>query len=217
MLDGWHNPDVPSRQWAAFAPVLADMRLGKYRKDFTALAEAVISTGLDNPLIVEVGCGSGWNSEVLSRLLQHPVRYIGADYSLGMVQLGKQNYATTPLLVADANCLPFGNASCDILLSGTVLLHLFDYRKAIEESCRVSRRFVIFHTVVVHSRRETTVLKKRAYGEWVVEIVFNERELLDVFRQNGLTFRRVIDSLPYDLIHVTGEHSRTKTYVCEVA
>jgi ubiquinone/menaquinone biosynthesis C-methylase UbiE len=216
LLDGWQNSRLPERQWKAFTPILEDLRSGKYREDFVALAEAISSTGLDNPLVIEVGCGSGWNSEVLSRLLPAPIRYIGSDYSLGMVSLGQCHYPAIPFLACDATQLPFPDASCDVLLSGTVLLHLFDYRTAIQESRRVARRFVVFHTVTVHSRRETTVLKKRAYGEWVVEVVFNENHLCDVFNEAGLVVKRVIESIPYDLVKVTGEHSTTKTYLCEV-
>jgi len=215
-LDGWCNPDVPKRQWQAFEPLLTDMRLGAYRQDFVALGEAVHCTELVNPLIVEIGCGSGWNSEVLDSVLRQPLRYIGGDYSLGMVQLGKAHYASVPFLVCDALSLPFGDASCDILLSGGVLLHLAEYRKAIEESRRVARRFVVFHTVPVHFKKDTTFLKKRAYGEWVVEVVFNEKQLTHVFHESGLRVRRAIENIPYDLIHITGEHSTTKTYVCEV-
>ena len=148
--------------------------------------------------------------------MSSPVRYIGSDYSFGMTALGRHHYPAIPFLVCDATRLPFDDASCDILLSGTVLLHLFDYRKAIEESRRVARRFVIFHTVTVHSHRETTVLKKRAYGEWVIEVVFNESHLQDVFKGAGLAVRRVFNSIPYDLAHLTGDHSCTKTYLCEV-
>ena len=91
--DGWQNPNLPERQWAAFGPVLTNMRSGKYREDFIALAQAVKYTALDDPLVVEIGCGSGWNAEVLKRILGYPVRYIGADYSLGMVHHGND---TTP-------------------------------------------------------------------------------------------------------------------------
>jgi ubiquinone/menaquinone biosynthesis C-methylase UbiE len=213
---GWQNNKLPERQWRAFTPILEEMRSGKYREDFIALAEAVKSTGLENPLLVEVGCGSGWNSEVLERLLDYPVRYVGTDYSYGMVRLGRSHYPQTPFAVCDATRLPLPDASCDILLSGTVLLHLFDYEKAIEESRRVARKFVVFHTVTVHANRVTTVLKKRAYGEWVVEVVFNENHLCTLFDKAGLKVRRVMESIPYDLAHVTGEHSSTRTYLCEI-
>ena len=213
---GWQSSDLPQRQWAAFQPILEQMRSGKHRKDFSALAEAVKSTGLADPLIVEIGCGSGWNSEVLQNLVPHSVRYVGTDYSFGMVSLGKSHYIHIPFLVCDAVSLPFPDGACDILLSGTALMHIVEYEKAIRESRRVSRRFVIFHTVPVHFRRDTTILKKRAYGEWVVEVVFNEKHLIEMFVQSGLKVRQTIGSIPYDLIDVTGEHSETKTYVCEV-
>ena len=213
--EGWQNPDLPDRQWAAFAPILNDMRSGKYRKDFIALAHAVKSTALNDPLVVEIGCGSGWNAEVLERLLGYPVRYIGADYSFGMVHLGKRHYADASLLACDAVKLPFGDASCDILLSGTALMHILEYQNAIAESRRVARHFAIFHTVPVHARRATTTLRKRAYGECVVELVFNESELVDVFRKSGFQLRHAIESIPYDLFEITGEHSVTKTYICE--
>jgi ubiquinone/menaquinone biosynthesis C-methylase UbiE len=215
MRHGWQNEDLPEKQWAAFTPILESLRSGKTRKDFAALAEAVKSTGLDDPLIIEIGCGSGWNSEVLKKLLNRSIRYIGTDYSYGMVRLGKQHYTQTPFAACDAVSLPFADASCDILLSGTALMHIPEYREAIFESRRVSRRFAIFHTVPVHESRDTTVLKKRAYGEWVVEIVFNETQLVEVFRQAGFKIRHVLKSIPYDLVQVTGEHSVTKTYVCE--
>src|SRR5262245_12306873 len=160
ILEGWRRASLPQRQWNAFTPILQEMRSGKYREDFVALADAVKSTGMDNPLVVEVGCGSGWNSEVLAKMLPSHVRYIGSDYSFGMTAPGRHHYPATPFLVCDAARLPFADGSCDILLSGTVLLHLFDYRRAIEESRRVTRRFVVFHTVTVHSHRETAVLKK---------------------------------------------------------
>src|SRR5262245_37005773 len=79
LLLGWKNPRVAARQDTAFAPVLQQMREGRPREDFTALAAAARLTGATNPLIVEVGCGSGWNAEVLTRLWNRPFRYVGID------------------------------------------------------------------------------------------------------------------------------------------
>ena len=213
---GWQNPSLPQRQWNAFSPILQAMRSGKNRQDFIALAKAVKSTAVDNPTILEVGCGSGWNSEVLENLLHCHVRYTGADYSFGMVELGALQYPATPFMVCDAMALPFADATWDIVLSGSALMHILEYHQAILESRRVARRFAIFHTVTVQSRRDTTILKKRAYGEWVVEVVFNEGHLLELFREAKLQVRQSFESIPYDLIDVTGEHSASKTYLCEV-
>jgi len=216
MRTGWQNPSLPEKQWSAFAPILEALRAGKARNDFVALADAVNCTGIENPMILEIGCGSGWNSEVLNRLLKTPVRYVGTDYSFDMVKLARQLYAATPFAVCDAVALPIADASCDIALSGTALMHILEYQQAIFETRRIARSFAIFHTVTVHFRRETTILKKRAYGEWVAEVVFNEGHLLEIFREARLRVRKTFASIPYDLVDVTGEHSVARTYVCEI-
>jgi len=56
-------------------------------------------------------------------------------------------------------------------------MHVLEYRQAIAESVRVTRKWCIFHTVPVMLYRSTTLLQKRAYGEPVVEIIFNQAEL----------------------------------------
>lgn len=215
-LHGWQDRSVAERQHAAFVPLLQQMHEGNPREDFAAVAKAVQMTALKNPLIVEVGCGSGWNFEVLTHLLKRPVRYIGLDYSFAMTGLGKRCYPNTQFVVGDATALPLREEACDILLSGTVLMHVLGYREAIRESRRVTRKWCIFHTVPVLQKRSTTLLRKSAYGQPVIEVIFNEEELLDLIEQNGLILRHVLSSLPYNLEEVLQEVSKTYTYICEV-
>ncbi|MBI4544330.1 MAG: methyltransferase domain-containing protein [Gemmatimonadetes bacterium] len=215
---GWRGREVAERQQEAIAPLLERMRAGQPRQDFLALAEAVRSTGAADPLVVEVGCGSGWNAEVLSRLAGLSFRYLGVDYSAGMVGMGRRCYPSERFAVGDATALPLRDGSCDILLSGTVLMHVLDYAQAIRESRRVSRGWCIFHTVPVVRRRSTTVLRKLAYGSPVVEVVFNERHFLGLVAASGLRLRRVVESIPHDYLRpVLREPVPARTYVCEVA
>lgn len=216
LLKGWRDPAVPERQHAAFVPLLRQMYEGKPRQDFAALATAVQMTGLEEPLIIEVGCSNGWNSEVLTYLLKRPVRYIGLDYSPAMTALGKRCYPDADFVVGDATALPLRDGACDILLSGTVLMHLLGYQKAIHESWRVAWKSCIFHTVPVLQRRQTTVLRKSAYSEPTIEVIFNEGELHHLLEQGGLAVRCVLGSLPHNLEAVLGEPTATKTYICEV-
>lgn len=213
---GWQDPGTARRQLDAFAPILQEMREGKLREDFAALVEAVRLTHMDDPLIVEVGCGSAWNREVLGRCSNGTVRYVGLDYGVEMLKTAHATYPGVVTLVGDAAELPFRNGSIDILVSGTLLMHLMSYQKAIEESRRVSRRWCIFHTVPLLQTRETTVLRKDAYGQPTLEIIFNNAELHAIFTANSLRVCAAIDSLPYDLQSVLGEPTVTKTFVCEV-
>lgn len=212
---GWKAPAIVARQQAAFDPLLADLRSGHARRDFAALADAVRACGLVNPSIVEVGCATGWNGEVLKRLLAQEIDYIGVDYSPAMIAAAARAYPGVKFAIGDASALPFGDAVCDIVVSGTVLMHVADYESAILESRRVAKRWVVFHTVPVVQRRPTTMLTKRAYGQPVVEVIFNEGELLERFRAAQLRVRETIDSVPYDLEALLGEQTTSRTYLCE--
>jgi len=214
--EGWKSEAIPEKQHAAFAPLLRQMRRGRVREDFAALAKAVEMTGLADPLTIEVGCGSGWNSEVLTYLLGRPIRYMGLDYSKAMVRLGKRCYPNLRFVVGDAARLPLRDAACDILISGTVLMHLLGYSQAIRESRRVARAWCILHTVPVVQKRPTTILRKFAYGSPVVEVVFNEPELLRLIADSGLVVRHTLESIPYALADVLGESASARTYLCEV-
>jgi ubiquinone/menaquinone biosynthesis C-methylase UbiE len=218
LLRGWQDPLVAERQDSAFAPLLRQMREGRPREDFVALAAAVRLTGAEDPLIVEVGCGSAWNSEVLACLWNRPFRYVGVDYAPAMLSLAKRHDPCRPLVAGDATALPFRDKACDILLSGTVLMHLLDYRKAIEESRRVARKWCIFHTVPVVKKRPTTTLKKFAYGGSVMEVVFNADEFRTLLERHGLILREVLQNIPHEyLSEVIREPVTARTYLCEVA
>ena len=60
------------------------------------------------------------------------------------------------------------------------------------------------------------MLRKDAYGQPTLEIIFNNAELHAIFTANSLRVCAAIDSLPYDLQSVLGEPTVTKTFVCEV-
>jgi SAM-dependent methyltransferase len=213
---GYRDARVARRQHAVFRRLLDRLDAGEVREDFRAVADGVRLTGLRDPLVIEVGCASGWNVEVLSRLLGRPARYIGLDYSPASIRLARQTYAAARFVIGDATALPFRDGACDVLLSGGVLMHLAAYERAITESRRVARRWCIFHTVTVAHRRSTTLMRKLAYGRPVVEVVFNRKELLDLFATRGLTVRHELESIPYDLAEHLGEATSSRTYVCEV-
>jgi SAM-dependent methyltransferase len=214
-VDGWLTRSVAERQMEAYRPLLEQMYAGQPRQDFAAAAEAIRFTGLESPFILEVGCGSGYYCEILSHLLQYPVRYVGLDYSLAMVELARERYPDQLLIAGDATMLPIADQRFDIVMSGGSLMHTLGYEAAIAETRRVSRRWCIFYTVAVLRRRETTILTKMAYGGPTAEIVFNEGHLRHMFYKNQLAVRCVLDCYPYDLEGVLGESTAEKTYVCE--
>ncbi len=215
-LDGWAAPDVAERQDAAFGRVLDAMRAGSVRQDLRAAADAVAATGIDQPEILEVGCGSGYYSEILPYLLGRPVRYTGSDYSEAMVALAGARYPGVPFVRADATGLPFADKSFDIVFNGAALMHIARFEQAIAESARVARSWCIFHTVTVHHSRPTVYLRKTAYGAPTVELSFNRDALVAAFAASGLEVHTEFAGIAYDLASVIGEPTVVKTFLCRL-
>ena len=210
--DGWFAARTVSRQERAYRGLIAAMKDGQPRLDFRIAAEAVAAAGLSNPRLLEIGCGSGYYSEVLAALLPGGVRYTGIDYSDAMIARAREHYPSIAFEVADATKLPYADQAFDIAFNGVSLMHIIDYQAAIGEAARVAR-FCIFHSVPVFDDYRTTFLSKYAYGAPVVEVVFGRQELMSLCNEAGLRLMREWPGIAYDVHEVTGHHSSAATYL----
>jgi SAM-dependent methyltransferase len=211
--DGWLAARTVMRQERAYQGLIAAMKRGEPRLDFRVAAEAIAATGIVNPRLLEVGCGSGYYSEVFATLLPGPVQYTGIDYSDAMIARARAHYPSTAFEVADATRLPYADGAFDVTFNGVSLMHIVDYQAAIREAARAASRYCIFHTVPVFDEYRTTFLRKYAYGAPVVEIVFNKPELMSICEGAGLRLEREWPCIPYDVYEATGHHSSTETYL----
>jgi SAM-dependent methyltransferase len=108
--------------------------------------------------VLEVGCGNGY---LLSRYARHGARAWGIDLTRTAVELARRRFDLGTLrghfAQADAQCLPFQDASFDLVVSAGVLHHVPDIAAAIAEIYRVLKpggRFVImlYHRDSIHYR-----------------------------------------------------------------
>ncbi|WP_271604598.1 class I SAM-dependent methyltransferase [Bradyrhizobium sp. CCBAU 11434] len=210
--EGWFAARTVQRQERAYLNLIQAMKRGAARLDFAVAAAAVEETKLAAPTVLEVGCGSGYYSEIFAHLLPDRLRYSGVDYSEAMIARARARYPSVTFEVADATMLPFSSGSFEIVFNGVSLLHILAYQDAVREAARVASRFCILHTVPVHQHR-TIFLTKYAYGAPVVEIVFEKRELIELCENAGLRLQREWPCIPYDLHEITGHHSTTETYL----
>lgn len=213
LATGWKDPSIPTKQRPLVQSELSQMYDGDIPRVYQAAADAVRATGMLNGRIIEIGCASGYYYEVLRHLLRQDVHYIGIDYSPSLIAQARQVYPHVPFLIADATRLPLVENGCDIILSGGVLLHVPRYDVAIRESARTAKHWCIFHRVPVKPSAPTVFFSKRAYGVEVVELVFQEGELLGLFRAAGLTLAREFTVVAGRLEGIA-EDVLTKTYVC---
>jgi SAM-dependent methyltransferase len=213
---GWLTERTAARQERAYQDLITDMAHGDPRLDLKAAAEAVAATGIANPSILDVGCGSGYYSDVFAALLAGGVRYTGVDYSDAMIARARARSPLTAFEVADATKLPYAASAFDIVFNGVSLMHVVDYPAVIREAARVAKSHCIFHTVPVFLDHRTTFLRKYAYGAPVVEVVFSKQELMKLCREAGLRLEREWPSIPYDVSEPTGHASTAETYLFSV-
>ena len=210
---GWLAARTVKRQERAYQGLIAAMKRGEPRLDFRVAAEAVAATSIATPRLLEVGCGSGYYSEVFANLIPGGVQYTGIDYSAAMIERARARYPSAAFEVADATRLGFDDNAFDIVFNGVSLMHIIDYQSAIREAARVAARYCIFHTVPVFDDHPTTFLSKYAYGAPVVEIVFGKPELMKLCSDSGLRLEREWRCIPYNVHEATGHHSTTETYL----
>lgn len=213
----WHSVDAAARQDAAYRALIRQMRDGAPRIDLTIAAQAVDQAGLAAPSLLEIGCGSGYYSEILGALAKSNVGYTGIDYSAAMIEKAKKCYPSVTFEIGDATALRFGDASFDIVFNGVSLMHILDYEEAIAESARVARKAAIFHSTPVFADHPTTFLRKKAYGGAMVEAVFNRDELLRCFARHGLHTTQSWNTIEYNVGAAVGSPSHAETFFCEKA
>jgi SAM-dependent methyltransferase len=210
---GWFAARTVMRQERAYRGLIAAMKRGEPRLDFKVAAEAIGATGIAHPRVLEVGCGSGYYSEVFSTLLPGGVQYTGVDYSDAMIARARVQYPSTAFEVGDATRLPYADGAFDIVFNGVSLMHIVEYQAAVREAARVAASYCVFHTVPVFFDHRTTFLKKYAYGAPVVEIIFGKEELMSLCHSCGLRLEREWACIAYDMSEVTGHYSTTETYL----
>ena len=213
LRSAWQNDAIPRLQREGVERSLAAYRSGAAMPAFDQLIAVLrpLAEARPGQSLLEIGCSSGYHSEVLA-LRGLDLHYNGCDYSSAFIDLARECYPTVPFEVADATALPHADEAFDIVVSGCCLLHIADYRRAIAETARVTRRHALFYrTPVVHTL-PTQFFTKQAYGVKTVEIHFSESELVTLFAASGL---RVVAVETLSTDWRQGDAFAMKTYLCE--
>lgn len=210
MVNAWKDEGIPERQRALVQNELQDMYQGRIPGNYQVLADALapyMSPGLG---VLEIGCASGYYYEILEYLLGMEIGYEGADFSDSLIRMAKSFYPGVPFHVADGADLPFADGAFPVAISSCVLLHVPNFKEHIRETVRVSGKVVVAHRTPICRKKPTQFQRKFAYGVETVELVFNEREILEAFESEGL---RTVGALEF--ISQPAEDSYTVTYIFE--
>jgi 2-polyprenyl-3-methyl-5-hydroxy-6-metoxy-1,4-benzoquinol methylase len=213
LRNSWQDMGMPLRQRALVDRQLADYRQGQAVDVFDVFVAAIQATALNKGSLLEVGCSSGYYSDVLA-IKQLDFAYTGCDYSSAFIELARSKHPGLPFYVGDATQLSFQDNEFDIVVSGCCLLHISEFDKGIAETARVASRWAIFHRTPVLHGRPNQYYHKQAYGVETIEIHFNEAELLASFAHHGLELLRTITLDESGDAGGKGAVLSIRTYVC---
>jgi len=213
LIDSWKSDLIPARQRELVDRQLAEYAKGTPNAVFDVLVEMlkVNIPNLNSCTLLEVGCSSGYYSEVL-RLRQIEAKYLGCDYSEPFINLAREKHPQSSFRVEDATNLHYENDSFDIVVSGCCILHIDDYDAAIAEAARVSRKYVLFHRTPVLHLTGPSYFRKKAYGVDTFEIHFNEHQLIQRMRKHGLNLADV-NSISTSWVPGLSDALAIKTYL----
>jgi SAM-dependent methyltransferase len=122
--------------------------------------------------LLDIPCGAGVEYEGLLRD-KTPVRYIGMDKSDSMVAVMRDRFHDVDVRSGDIEHVPLPARSVDVVLCRHILEHLADYRRAVTEAIRVSRRHVFIILFLVPYRSERQQL---GWGTWNNRLFWPELE-----------------------------------------
>lgn len=213
-ISGWDTPTVAAIQHASFRHLLDEFKAGRQRGDMRALTQIFHRIADDQSTVLEEGCGSGYNSELIRMAAGPNIQYTGIDIAHSMVNLARETYAGDRFEVMQSEDLRFDNQAFDIVLNGASLMHTIDYDKALAEARRVASRYVVLHTVTVADTDSNVHFEKNAYGSRVPEVCFSAKTLNKMLDEHRLMPVQVEDSIHYDLSQVIGVPSRSVSVAC---
>jgi 2-polyprenyl-3-methyl-5-hydroxy-6-metoxy-1,4-benzoquinol methylase len=111
---------------------------------FNGIGELLREPGLaDVRSAIEVGCGEGFSTEKLRKLLPSQATFRASDVEQRLVEEARARNPEVTIERESIYELPHADKSFDLVFVLEVLEHLDEPAKALAEVCRVSKRWVI--------------------------------------------------------------------------
>lgn len=134
--------------------------------------------------VLEIGCGQGFNSFVLSKNRQ--ITVFGIDLSREDIKIAKERYSTINFLEMNCEKMDFKDKSFDAVYAFDVLEHVNNLEKTLSEVYRVLKEGGGFIINVPHYKSESWLVKLRpTYFKEIHHVrVFKENELDKLFKEH---------------------------------
>jgi len=177
------DPAIAIKQRQLVDQQLQSMKNGNAPDHFKVvgriLSQLKGQTSLKSIDILDAGCGSAYYSEIVNFFVPGWIKYVGADFNRGMLDMAQKFYPTLPLAFMDLQNLAFRDGAFDLVMSGAVIVHIREWKSAVQELTRLTRRWLLLHRTLVYTDGSPTSVRiERHYDKDVYRVRINEGELL---------------------------------------
>lgn len=186
MDKGYASPEIALKQRQLVDEQLKGMRQGFPPKVFIALEPALqyIGERQRGLRILDAGCASGYYQEVFNYFTPGLIdEYVGIDFNPGMVKLARKLYRIAKFYQLDlAESFTF-QEPFDLVFSSGTIEYIRDWKKAIANLIKLSRRWILFHRVPLLSdtHSPTKIVDEIAYDVDMQHFIFNRAKFLKQF------------------------------------
>jgi len=194
--ESWKSTNIPREQFKLVSKQLYEHSMGKIVPEFSVILKHLNRSNIANQAcIVELGCSSGYYSEVIRSKFPY-VKYVGLDYSEDFINFAKQLYFNENFVIANVKNLPLNGKKVDCLILGSILLHLADWRVDLQKFIYLGIPRIIVHRQPIVIDKATYFQFKNAYKTKMFEWIINRDEIIGFFKEGG-----------YELIYETSMSS----------
>jgi 2-polyprenyl-3-methyl-5-hydroxy-6-metoxy-1,4-benzoquinol methylase len=171
---GWEMPGVPDIQWIeAVKPTIDNLAKGIYCPAFCAFRNLLTEGQRAHPLpfyrVLDVGASSAYYRDVMERI-GFPFQYTGFDISPAFAEFARRRVPGIAYDVGDIRATAYKPGSFDLVVEGSVLIHLPEWEKAVAECARISAKLVMFHRTPIIPAADDEYWEATAYGTSFVRV-----------------------------------------------
>ena len=150
---------------------------------------------LDGKVILDAGCGSGYNLKLISETWQ-PKEIHGFDYMPGMVKLAKKKGLTANLFVGDITAIDLPSDKFDVVFVVGVFHHVPEWHTALEEVNRIMKTGGVLVSMELNKRFLDLTGRIPGLGH-PVESRFEWPEFTDALGQAGFHILEYGNLIPF--------------------
>lgn len=197
LKENWSKDKIGELQRVLVDYQLHQMKLGSGPKLFKIIWDVfnVIENKESGYKLLDVGCTSGYFSEVIDYFFPNVFNYNGCDYNSSSVELAKKYYPSKNFFVNDLTNLTINDKEYDITFLSGVIEHVPEYKKGVSELCRVTKKYIVLHRIWLQDG-PTTCKKGTQFFVPVIRNYYNKKEFFDILETGS--FIKIWESETYD-------------------